>query len=501
MFINRIRELELLGSRLEIFLSWNWQNTYHLAFLWLRRTGKTYLLNHFLNLNKHTVHIVYFNTSKFKISPYSFSKWLLESILNVIYSVSDNVFDKIDDVEILKKWQNIEKLFWNKELDIAVNKLFELIKYISDTKWKLVIIFDEFQDFFAFEAYPKLKNIEAIFRDNLEKQLNIFYILSWSFPSILKWILNNPKHYLYSHFEIVDIINFDKSNSKLLIKSINPNLTKNDIDNIFSLSSWNPYLIVNIAKDIHWWEKLNELLNEFLFNINWKIYNYFLYVLEESLNKIQWNTNLYWILKEIAINNELTITEICNNTKTEAGVISKSLWLLKKVDLIYQDLEKKWHIQNYIFKFFLKYYFLWIDDFENTKSMYSQNKLALLQEEFAKVSSELWKTKEFELYYEIKENQWKIWNGIKLPLFRKIQKNYFTSFWDEIDLYCETIKWKKWIFELKYKSKSIWNKELEKFILKMEADKYVYISKSWFSDKIDEKYKKDKKNVLVSIWK
>ncbi len=499
MFINRIKELELLENRLEIFLWSNWQNTYHLAFLWLRRTGKTYLLNHFLNENKNKVKIVYFNTSKFKISPYSFSKWLLENILSVIYWDFDNVFDKIDDIEILKKWQNIEILFQNKELDIAINKLFELIKYISDTKWKLVIIFDEFQDFFAFEAYPKLKNIEAIFRDNLEKQLNIFYILSGSFPSILKWILNNPRHYLYSHFEIVDIINFDKNNSRLLIKSINPNLIENDINNIFSLSSWNPYLIVNITKDIKWWEKLDDLLNDFLFNTNWKIYNYFLYVLEESLNKIQWNTVLYSILKELAINNDLTITDISNNTKTEAGVISKSLLLLKKVDLVYQNTKKKWDIQNYIFKFFLKYYFLWIDDFENTKSIYYQNKLLLLQEEFAKVSSELWKTKEFELYYEIKENTWKIWKNIKLPSFKEIRKNYFTNIWDEIDLYCETIKWKKWVFELKYKSKQIGNKEIKKFISKIKADKYVYISKSWFSEKIDDKYLKNKNILFINI--
>jgi AAA+ ATPase superfamily predicted ATPase len=74
MFINRIKELELLDKRLEVFLWWNWKNTYHLAFLWLRRTGKTYLLNHFLTQNKDKVNIVYFNISKFKISPYSFSK-------------------------------------------------------------------------------------------------------------------------------------------------------------------------------------------------------------------------------------------------------------------------------------------------------------------------------------------------------------------------------------------------------------------------------------------
>gem|GEM_PF-4475452 len=48
--------------------------------------------------------------------------------------------------------------------------------------------------------------------------------------------MNNPKHYLYSHFEISDIYNFDKENSKKLIKSLRVDLKKQDIENIFYLS-------------------------------------------------------------------------------------------------------------------------------------------------------------------------------------------------------------------------------------------------------------------------
>jgi hypothetical protein len=105
------------------------------------------------------------------------------------------------------------------------------------------------------------------------------------------------------------------------------------------------------------------------------------------------------------------------------------------------------------------------------------------------VSTELWRAKEFELYFEIKENEWKTWKGIKLPLFKTIEKNYFTKFWDEIDLYCETLKWQERVFELKYKSKQIWNKEIEKFLKKIEADKYVIVSKSGFSEKVNTNLK------------
>gem|GEM_PF-4866974 len=59
------------------------------------------------------------------------------------------------------------------------------------------------------------------------------------------------------------------------------------------------------------------------------------------------------------------------------------------MDIIYSSLDKKWYIQNYIFKYFLKYYFLGIDDFEYEKSNYLKNKVNILQEEFARTSQDL----------------------------------------------------------------------------------------------------------------
>lgn len=58
---------------------------------------------------------------------------------------------------------------------------------------------------------------------------------------------------------------------------------------------------------------------------------------------------------------------------------------------------------------------------------------------------------------------------------------------------------KKWIFELKYKSKQIWSKEIEKFKSNLIVDKYIYISKSWFVESLKELYKNEKDICLVSL--
>jgi hypothetical protein len=92
--------------------------------------------------------------------------------------------------------------------------------------------------------------------------------------------------------------------------------------------------------------------------------------------------------------------------------------------------------------------------------------------------TELGRTKEFELYYEIKQYQGKQRNDIKLPLFKSIQKNFYTPNGDEIDLYCETLRKKKRVFEYKYKTKQVGEKEIEQFVQKIQADQYIYISKS-----------------------
>gem|GEM_PF-2296614 len=51
----------------------------------------------------------------------------------------------------------------------------------------------------------------------MQNQLNIFYIITGSYPTILRNLIQNPKKKLYSHFDIYDIKNFDKNSSIELI--------------------------------------------------------------------------------------------------------------------------------------------------------------------------------------------------------------------------------------------------------------------------------------------
>jgi len=503
IFINRKNELELLQNKLDTFKNWVWQNTYHLAFLWLRRTGKTYLVKYFYSqiIQKHKdINIIFVDISKLTENIKYFCEYMLyEIIKSYNYSDSDRemFFYNLKDDHIFSQY-----MIYSKQADNAkiFDEFLKLLTLISNHK-KLIIIFDEFQDILEFTKIKWLKNIDSIFRSELQNQLNIFYIITGSYPTILRDLIQNPKKKLYSHFDIYDIKNFDKEASIDLINLYWKDLSNIEKNALYKTCSWNPYLISliiqKIDKNLLW--NLEQNLKNLLFDKKWALYNHYEYILEESLSKIQNSIVLKWILKEISLSDWLSLTEISKILFYSPQQILFGIKQLQKIDLVYQNNEKKWKFQDILFAYFVAYSYSWIENYEFERNTYYLDEVNKLQEKLNKALQELWKTKEFELYFEIKQNEWKIWKDIRLPFFRKIQKNYFTTFWDEIDLYCETIKWKKWIFELKYKSKAIWNKEIEKFISKMEADKYIYISKSWFSDKIYEKYIKDKKIVFVRL--
>jgi len=508
IFVNRVSELELLNNKLEQFKNWIWLNTSHLAFLWLRRTWKTYLVKYFLkNVNQKEENIItiFVDISKLTES----IRYFCDSILLELAKSYNKSYLDIDLDLFFHEFQNWEfYMFYKDYLKQTDNfKIFDVfLKFITEIskKIKLIIVFDEFQDILNLSKLNWLKNIDSIFRSELQNQENIFYIITGSYPTILRDLIQNPNKKLYSHFDIFDIRNFDKDSSLELINLFNKNLNNKQKVSLYKSCNWNPYLISLILQkvDISLLWDFEKNMRNLLFDKKGAIYNHYEYILEESLWKIQNSTTLKAILKEVSFSEYwLTLTELSKKIWQNPQQISFWLKQLLKIDIIYQNSDKKWKFQDILFSYFISYNLWWIANYEFEKSEYYEEQVKKLQEKLNKTLTELWKTKEFELYYEIKENHWKIWKWIKLPKFKIIQKNYFTQFWDEIDLYAETPAGKKWIFELKYKKKKIWNTEIKKFLDKIEVDKYIFISKSWFSGNILEEYKNNKKLFLIDLSK
>jgi AAA+ ATPase superfamily predicted ATPase len=316
-FINRKVELTLLTERLEQFKQGKRFNTSHLAFLGLRRTGKTYLVKEFASIIQHhhkeviplfidisklTENISFFCDTLLSEFAKSYKKSYLEPDLDIFF----HSFIKGKLYEAYKHYQKQTEPA--KIFDMAL----KLLTLISQQQ-KLVIIFDEFQDILEFTKIKGLKTLDAIFRSELQNQNNIFYVITGSYPTILRDLIQNPQRKLYSHFEIYDIKNFNKEASLQLI-----NLFKNDLPHtqkiaLYKSCNGNPYLISLILQkvDTGLLGDLGTNFKNLLFDKKGAIYNHYEYLLEESLSKILNSFILRALLKEIALSNtELTLTEL-----------------------------------------------------------------------------------------------------------------------------------------------------------------------------------------------
>jgi hypothetical protein len=301
---------------------------------------------------------------------------------------------------------------------------------IISQQQKLLIIFDEFQDILEFTKIKGLKNLDSIFRSELQNQFSIFYIITGSYPTLLRDLLQNPKRKLYSHFDMYDMKNFDKEASIQLINLFKKDRPHQQKVALYQSCNGNPYLMSLILQkvDLHLLGNVQENFKNLLFDRKGAIYAHYEYLLEESLSKIQNSIVLKSILKEIALSNAgLTLKELSNRTGYQSQQLFFGLKQLVKVDMLYQTNEKKRKFQDLLFSYFVAYSLGGIENYEYEKNSYYYAEVKQLQERLNQALTELGRTKEFELYYEIKESQGKQRKGIKLPHFKTIKKNYFTE--------------------------------------------------------------------------
>ena len=107
-----------------MFKSGKWSNVYHLAFLGLRRTGKTFLMKQLLS-QVTNIPKVYLDVSKINTTPQEFSKSLVVALFQAIYKKD---FITVSEIRLETKKKEI------------YNKLTTYLKIIEfwETIWVLV---------------------------------------------------------------------------------------------------------------------------------------------------------------------------------------------------------------------------------------------------------------------------------------------------------------------------------------------------------------------------
>jgi AAA+ ATPase superfamily predicted ATPase len=256
----------------------------------------------FIDVSKLTESIKFFSDAMIVEFVKSHEKDYLDQDLELF-------FHSFADGKLYEAYRNYQR-------QVEPTKIFDtLLKFLTliSNEIKLVIILDEFQDILEFTRIKGLKNLDSIFRSELQNQFNIFYVITGSYPSILRDLIQNPQRKLYSHFEIYDIKNFDKEASLQLINLFKKDLSHEQKIALYKSCNGNPYLISLILQkvDLNLLGDLGTNFKNLLFDRKGAIYVHYEYLLEESLLKIQNSIVLKALLKEISLSDTgLTLTEL-----------------------------------------------------------------------------------------------------------------------------------------------------------------------------------------------
>ena len=242
LFTNREIELETLDFYLEEFLNGLKENV---CILGLRRIGKTIVIREFVKRHGE-IKSLYINLEFLFSVPIELSQ-------NFVLESAKWFFDKeleIYDLVALPGGAVAKKLL--RELEKGESSKTGVIKlafeYLGELgkEEKIVVFMDEFQEILKLKNYRVLKNILGIFREYINDE-RILYVISGSFPHIMRDMIANGESPLYNQFKELKLDYFDKESSYELISKV-IECDEESKRLIYQLTGGHPFYIVSIAK-------------------------------------------------------------------------------------------------------------------------------------------------------------------------------------------------------------------------------------------------------------
>jgi len=319
--ISRKQYIELLSSKKNILLIGSYS------------TGKTLLLNEFLEKNKDAVYIDF---SKISINPENFAaefvckvaKKSFESLLKE----KNSFIEKIDNE--LQKIKPDQKL------------LIELAFSFANSLGKMELLLDNFDEFLGLDNYGQIKDIMPLFFSF--KLSNIHFILTSN--SDLEKIFSGH------NYLIEKIKNFDKKEARELITKILGKVNDKIIDEIFGLSHGYPRYICAICLKYKEIKEAKKAYSDEIFLEEGLIYNACRFEFFDSLGKARGKTLSKTILKILSENDELRLNEISRKIYRSSPVTQSLLLRLISVGLVAKS-NGRYSFSNPVLKEWAKHYF------------------------------------------------------------------------------------------------------------------------------------------------
>ena len=518
MFVNRKKELEWLK---QLSLALQNKKGINAALLGLRRVGKTELILEFRKQkNSNSLIMPYLNIQSSISSPKRFCLDFMHALLEEISCFKNiNITLKQtieEDLPVIagrlgdKFYNNVIRVIrsLNKgEIEESIRLVFKFPELAAKELGIGILFFiDEFQELDNLKHYKV--DPFSLMRVVVEKQSYTKYVVAGSIVSFMEDIFKDPNKPFFNQFSLLTLHPFNREDTIILAKDLWNydfiHVQDNAWARLYFLSGGHPFYAVSICERAFFESKYNDFkidaaLVEYAFiketlSHEGKLNTLFEYIFNHSLGNVERKGSLKQPLLVLADEDSLTLAEISRALNKPSGHVSNLMKSLLKSDLIVRK-DNKYFFRDPVLRFWLAKTSLGKKPKISFDKKIIDNFITDLQERYLKKSSEYGKAKEFELYYFVNENRGNDVCGVKLPKFKKIIKNYITPEGNEIDLFA--INDEFWAFELKWKNKKAGKKEIEKFITKINATRYVYISKEGFTD---QAYQYGRYNKVV-LWK
>ncbi len=383
-----------------------------------------------------------------------------------------------------------------------------ILKFIDDfsieMEIKSAIVLDEFQEIVNLNKYKGFENgnLLGFLEDIISRQKNTWYLFTGSAVRLMEDIIAGPASPFLGRIIEFHVKPFNKEDSiQLVYKCTEKPITSEALNFLFTLSKGHPFYTVilagaasrtasnfNMISKQHIEEAFISELSAGALDIHCN------YLFETSLSRLQGHgTFMMEILRELS-SGRSTLTELSKRLGRQTGYLSTPLRNLYKIDLIDKD-KKTYYITDSVLTFWLKnIYGNEETDLQHVKERIQEN----YKEYFASLSSETGIFFESYLREMLNRFDGQNYQNIQLPKFDDVQGvNMLDSNGVmfgrpsniEIDALCRGTK--NWLFEFKYRKKSVGKKDIE--LLKRKRDfaenkleikihKIVFIAKSSFSE-------------------
>jgi AAA+ ATPase superfamily predicted ATPase len=503
LFTNREYELAQLAHYRQGLASGTAE---HVALFGLRRIGKTLLLKEFMRrtlVETAGVVPVYMDFSALASSPENFSVgfvgqlcyWLLlrgEGDAGSFLSagslpgslLQNNGADLYPLIEPLL--HELEKA--RPDRQALLRQAFHFPQEIARMRQcSLVCILDEFQEIYTLTHYPNSQNVLALLRTEMQSQSGILYLLAGSAVSVLTDLLSNPDSPLFAQFTRLPVEAFDRQSTALLAHKLTGEQVPADLlPLIHSLTNGHPFYTTALCRRMMTLVEVAQrpldadtVKQAFLMETlapHGRIYDFCRYAYDLSLQKAAGYGALKAVLQILATEEGLTASQIARKLRVTSGTASDYLRWLREVDLI-TDRAHTYFYQDPVLRFWVANTIRGVEVSLTAEPLDLAGLMARLDAQMQRASEELGVAQESHIRELMRCFNGQVVDGsifgvlgqVTLPRFAQVNQFVSPDGQVQLDAIGETSTGKNWVVEVKWRSKRVGKKEIERLLAIAQA--------------------------------